>query len=165
VLDAVQLGIKNVGAIADAKNISFAEVERLLSTGRNLGLIGSTGRLTDRGLAEWRRRVAERPTMHLPDRDDDYYPSQIEGEAVTTQPSVGSFWADTMHWRANAGCRVAVRLEEAFAEVGKTKAATWSCEVWAHPLRFLLVPSQSGGSPLRPTVTAWARSLRAALQR
>lgn len=77
VLDAIQLRIRDAGDIAEAKNMSFAEVERLLATGYNLGLIGATGRLTERGLAEWRRRAPERQRIDLPDQDNDYYPSQL----------------------------------------------------------------------------------------
>ena len=60
------------------------------------------------------------------------------------QTSVGPLWADTVHRRADAGGRVAACLEEAFAEVGITKATTCLDGGWAQSLRFNLVPSQSG---------------------
>ena len=77
VLDAIQLRIKDTAHIAEAKNMSFAEVERLRNVGHALGLIGLTGRLTESGLAEWRRRALEHRRMVLPNHDSDYYPSQL----------------------------------------------------------------------------------------
>lgn len=72
--------IKTASRIAEATGFSIAESERLLTLAKVLDLVGPSGRLTDRGMAELVRRRAAQKSRELPNREDLYYPTQLRAE-------------------------------------------------------------------------------------
>ena len=80
VIDLVAHRVKTPVRIAEAAGVSIAEATRLVALAKSLGLVGTSGRLTDAGMSELKRRRGADPQRVLPNHDDFYYPTQLRAE-------------------------------------------------------------------------------------
>lgn len=80
IVDLLAHRVRHLHSIAEVTKISIPEIKRLLALLAELGLVGPKLRLTDKGLAMAKQRLAVREPRVLPNHEEPYYPSQLRAE-------------------------------------------------------------------------------------